>query len=224
MESYTRQLNKIRKSSYRCAIVAAVAAVLLLGDWVYLVSTKHGGGLLLISTETEINVLDLFDYIDQNGELSVDFATYTPGVYIGSTGTPEIHMENDGSEITIFQFNIVSSDIPFNRSTYMLAERYKTPRWARTSTSKYEWVDATGWTFSPIHHSKLPPLFIPLALELAQAQEPEIAEELTAAINDSVSNRVSLLGLAHNTVAVMLLITITTGCAGFVYLFNKSRG
>lgn len=224
MESYTRQLNKIRKLSYRCAIAATVAAVLLLGDWVYLVSTNQGGGLLLNSTDIDINALDLFDFIDQNGELSVDFATYTPGFYLGSVGTPGMGMEMDGSEITNFQFNQELSNIPYNRSTYMLAERFKTPRWARTTTSKYEWVEATGWTFSPIHHSKLPPLFIPLALELAQAQEPEIAEELTAAINDSVSNRVSLLGLAHNTVAVMLLITIATGCAGFVYLFNKSRG
>ncbi len=206
MESHARRLRQIRRLSYRCALIGAVALILLFADWIHLVATKSGGGILLPQTEIETNAVCLFDYTERAGTPHVEFGT------------------NDSILQTGIQATDLEGNVAFSQTTYLLTERYLTPNWAKTQTSKYIWAELTPMGMRPTQPGKLPSQFIPLARQLANQQEPESASILNEAIDDTLSNTRYTPGIIRNLIAMTLVATVLLGCISFIYLFNKSRG
>lgn len=206
MESYSRRLDRIRRLSYRIAAVAVTALILLFVDWLYLASTGTGGGLLLGHAPLDVNAIDVFDYTESNGKATVEFGSLDSAQLSGFTATGQ-----DGTPV-------------FTKASYLLALRYETPKWANTHTSKFAWVDVSGFGIATLDPQDLPPQLLPLARELAEEQEPEVRAELLDAINESLADKTNVLGLVHNLIATMLLATAVIGFVAFVYVFNMSRG
>jgi len=206
MESHTRRLRQIRRLSYRCALIGAVALCLLFADWIHLVATKTGGGILLPQTEIEANAVCLFDYLERAG---------TPYVKFGS---------NDSILRTGIQATDSDGNVALSQTTYLLTERYHTPNWAKTQTSKYVWAEITPMGMQPTQPGQLPSQFIPLARQLADQQESESAAILNEAIDDTLSNMRYTPGIIRNIIAMTLVAIALLGVISFIYLFNKSRG
>ena len=206
MESHTRRLNQIRRLSYRCILIALFASVLLIGDWIYLMSTGKGGGILLTQSSIDVNIIDVFDYIENRGIVTVEF------------GSPSFELQSH------FTATDVDGNLVFRRTTFWLVERYSTPPWADTRTSKFEWAERTLTGLSPTHYKDLPQDFLTLARQLSEQQEPEVKAQLISTINDTTSDKLNWFGITHNICAISLLIVVALGSIAFVYLFNKSRG
>lgn len=203
MKSHARRLNNIRRLSCRCALAAAFALLVLFADWLYLIGTDSGGGYLLPKVDVDANALCIFDYIERAGMPHVEFGS------------------NDSIVQTGFRATNLNGTVVFSQSSYLLTERYLTPKWAKTQTSKYIWAEITTSGMHPVQTEQLPTQFIPLARQLVDQQEPETATILSNAIDDTLSNKRYLPGIIHNLLAITLVAVALLGCTSFVYLLTR---